>query len=62
MINFSESINDDNIDEEALLIKQDNIQNIQNIKNDMGKQLSNKEKMIIKRKKYEEYLTQNQST
>ena len=28
----------------------------------MGKQLSNKEKMIIKRKKYEEYLNQNQST
>jgi hypothetical protein len=59
MINFSESINDDNIGEETLSVKQDNTQNI---KNDMGKHLSNKEKMIIKRKKYEEYLTQNQST
>ena len=30
--------------------------------NDINKQLSNKEKMIIKRKKYEEYLNQNQAS
>ena len=29
---------------------------------DINKQLSNKEKMIIKRKKYEEYLNQNQAS
>ena len=59
MINFSESINDDNINEESYSTKQENNKNT--IKNDMGKQLSNKEKMIIKRKKYEEYLNQNQT-
>ena len=59
MINLSESINDINVDSENSFIKQDSNENK---KNDIGKQLSNKEKMIIKRKKYEEYLNQNQST
>ena len=61
IIGLSESIND--IDNE---IDTDN--NLSNITNnntneqfkDINKQLSNKEKMIIKRKKYEQYLNKNQ--
>jgi hypothetical protein len=57
MLNMSETIND-NSDTNELVEKP--VQTIQQTK-DISKQLSNKEKMIIKRKKYEEYLTQNQN-
>jgi hypothetical protein len=62
IIGLSETIND--IDNEI-----DNDNNLSNITNnnnsneqlkDINKQLSNKEKMIIKRKKYEQYLNKNQ--
>ncbi len=48
IINFSETIDTDVIEKESDT-------------DDMSKELSNKEKIILRRKKYEEYLNQNQN-
>lgn len=57
IMNISETINDyDEYDDNT-----DTNNQISSLK-DINKQLSNKEKMIIKRKKYEEYLNQNQAS
>jgi hypothetical protein len=53
-MNISETINDYDNDDSI------DIDNKFSPIKDINKQLSNKEKMIIKRKKYEEYLNQNQ--
>lgn len=55
---YSETINEDSI--ESSQIKNNDPYNNKDTK-ELNKNLSNKEKMIIKRKKYEEYLNQNQA-
>ena len=56
IIGLSETINDDN----QIDLDNNNNTNTNEHLKDINKQLSNKEKMIIKRKKYEQYLNKNQ--
>lgn len=64
IVNLSETVGDidtdtnSNSNQNNILLDKSNKDD--NHDREINKQLSNKEKMIIKRKKYEEYLTQNQ--
>ena len=58
---FSETINEDSIESSQIKNNDPYNNNYNKDTKELNKNLSNKEKMIIKRKKYEEYLNQNQA-
>jgi hypothetical protein len=62
IMNMSGSINDDDENDYNDNHNNTDTDNKLSQMKDINKQLSNKEKMIIKRKKYEEYLNQNQAS